>query len=123
MNKTDLIRYKNLLLAKQHELATGRSLAEAIPAGGEAHGDPVDIAAGESGAAVQLRLRETDGRLMRAIEDALMRIRQGTFGKCEECGQPISRARLEAVPWAGHCKGCEERLESECFRGSCAPRS
>jgi DnaK suppressor protein len=112
MNESDLIRYKNRLLAKQRELATGRSLADSIPAGAEARGDPVDMAAGETGAAVQLRLRETDGRLLRAIEDALTRIRQERFGTCEECGEPISRARLEAVPWARHCKECKELLDS-----------
>ena len=112
MNKSDLFRYKNLLLAKQQELANGRRLADAIPAGGEPRGDPVDVAAGETGAAVQLRLRQADGKLLRAIEDALTRIRQGRFGTCEECGEPVSRARLEAVPWARHCKECKERLDS-----------
>ena len=112
MNKSDLFRYKNLLLAKQQELTNGRRLADPIPAGGEPRGDPVDVAAGETGAAVQLRLRQADGKLLRAIEDALTRIRQGRFGTCEECGEPVSRARLEAVPWARHCKECKERLDS-----------
>ena len=70
------------------------------------------MTAGEAGAAVQLRLRETDGRLLRTIEDALTRIRQERFGTCEECGEPISRARLETVRWARHCKEWKERLDS-----------
>jgi DnaK suppressor protein len=61
---------------------------------------------------MQIRLKETDGKLLRAIEDALARIRQGRLGTCEECGQPISKARLEAVPWARHCKDCKERQDS-----------
>ena len=40
MNKSDLFRYKNLLLAKQHELTTGKSLAGSISAGGEPRGIP-----------------------------------------------------------------------------------
>ena len=112
MNKSNLFRYKNLLLAKQQELTTGKSLVDSIPAGGEPRGDPVDMAANETSASVQMRLKQTDSKLLRAIKDALTRIRQQRFGTCEECGQPISKARLEAVPWARYCKDCKERQGS-----------
>jgi DnaK suppressor protein len=112
MNQRDLLYYKNLLLAKQQELSAGNSIVGSIPAVGEPCGDPVDMAAGEISAAVQMRVKQTDGKLSRAIEDALARIRQGRFGICEECGQPISKARLEVVPWTRHCKDCKERQGS-----------
>jgi len=112
MNKSDLFRYKNLLLAKQQELTTGKSLADSISAGGEPRRDPVDMAAGEASATVQMRLKQTDSKLLRAIEDALTRIRLERYGTCEECGQPISKARLEAVPWARYCRGCKEQRGS-----------
>ena len=112
MNKGDLHHYKNLLLAKQGELSASGSPVASISTAGEPRGDPVDIAASETYSAVQIRLKETDGKLLRAIEDALARIRQERFGTCEECGQPISRARLEAVPWARRCKDCKERQDS-----------
>ena len=70
------------------------------------------MAGGEISAAVHMRLKQTNGKLSRAIEDALTRIRQERFGICEECGQPISKVRLEVVPWTGHCKGCKERQGS-----------
>ena len=113
MNKTDLLRYKNLLLSKRQELSTGKSLADTIPTAGELRGDPVDMAANETDAAMQIKLHQTDGKLFRAIEDALTRIRQETFGICTECGQPISKARLEAVPWTRRCRACKERQDSE----------
>jgi len=113
MNNSDLLRYKNLLLSKQQELSTGKSLAESIPAAGEIRGDPVDIAAGEADAATQIRLHQTDSKLLRAIEDALKRIRHEEFGLCEECRQPISKARLEAVPWTRWCRDCKERQDSQ----------
>jgi DnaK suppressor protein len=113
MNNSDLLRYKNLLLSKRQELSTGKSLADSIPAAGELRGDPVDIAAGEADAATQIRLRQTDGKLLRAIEDALTRIRHEEFGLCEECRQPISKARLEAVPWTRWCRDCKERQDSQ----------
>ncbi len=56
-----------------------------------------------------LRLHRSDARLVRAIEEALTRIRQGTFGVCKACGQRISKARLEAVPWTHLCRACKER--------------
>ena len=112
MTKSDLLHYKNLLLAKQQELSSGRNLAGPIRAAGEPGGDPVDMAASEISASVRMRLKQTNGKLSRAIEDALTRIRQDRFGICEECGQPISKARLEAVPWARYCKGCKEQQGS-----------
>ena len=112
MDKSDLFRYKDLLLAKQQELTTGKSLAGSIPAGSEPRGDPVDMAAGETSGTVQMRLKETGSKLLRAIEDGLTRIRQERFGTCEECGQVISKARLQAVPWARHYKDCKERQDS-----------
>ncbi len=75
MNNGDVIRYKELLLAKRQELAAGSRVGSTIPAAGELRGDPVDMAASETYAATQVRLHETDGKLFRAIEDALTRIR------------------------------------------------
>jgi DnaK suppressor protein len=113
MNKSDLLHYKNLLLAKQQEVSAGKSIMGSIPPANEPGGDPVDRAASESSASVQMRLKQTNGKLSRAIEDALTRIRQDRFGICEECGQPISKPRLEAVPWTRHCKDCKDRQSSQ----------
>jgi len=112
VSESELLRYKNLLLAKQRELSTRKTLVGPIRTADEPHADPVDMAVSQIGAAGQIRLSETDSKLLRAIDDALIRLRQGRFGTCEECAQPISKARLEAVPWARHCKDCKERQNS-----------
>ena len=112
MNKSELLHYKTLLLAKQQELSASGSPVASISTAGEARGDLLDLAATEAHSAMHIRLKETDGKLLRAIENALTRIRQERFGICEGCGQPISKARLEAVPWARHCKDCKERQDS-----------
>jgi hypothetical protein len=57
----------------------------------------------------RFRLHQTDARLLRAIEEAFARIRQGTYGVCVVCKQPIAKARLEAVPWKRVCRECQER--------------
>ncbi len=110
MNARDLDRYKRLLLAKLDELSATRSGAETpVPGADERPGDLVDQANSDAEAELQIGVHHSDVRLLRAIEDALARIRQGTFGVCQACKQPISRARLEAVPWTHLCRECKER--------------
>ena len=64
---------------------------------------------------MQIRLNQTDGSLMRAIEGALTRIRDDKLGICAECGQSISKAHLEAVPGLGGVETARNRrtLEAE----------
>jgi RNA polymerase-binding transcription factor DksA len=58
------------------------------------------------------------------IDEALMRIRRGTYGVCELTGKPIEPARLEAIPWARFCAEAEKQLEKngEIRRAHLAPR-
>jgi RNA polymerase-binding protein DksA len=53
------------------------------------------------------------GRLLYHIDEALRRIKDKTYGKCVECGQQISAARLEAVPHARLCIACKEKEEKK----------
>jgi DnaK suppressor protein len=50
-----------------------------------------------------LGLIESERQILREIDDALVRIKSGTFGVCAATGQPIGRARLRATPWAKYC--------------------
>jgi DnaK suppressor protein len=110
MDRKHLDRYKRALLEKRGAVSVTSAEAESpIPAAGRQQGDPVDQANADAEAELQIRLHETNGRLLRAVEGALSRIRQGTFGICETCQKPITRARLEAVPWTRHCCDCKER--------------
>lgn len=110
MNARDLDRYKRILLEKQQEFSPATVEPTApVPAAGIAQGDLIDQANADSEAELEIRLRRTDGRLLRAIDEALMRIRIGTYGICESCGCTISKARLEAVPWTRVCRECKER--------------
>lgn len=110
MGPAELRRYHRLLLKKQRELSPAQGNAQSrVPAAGGLEGDLIDQANADEEAELQIRLHQTDGRLLRAIEEALGRIRQGTYGVCVVCKQPISRARLEAVPWTHLCRECKER--------------
>lgn len=112
MSPNDLQRYHRLLLEKQRELssAPGEALSR-VPAAGGFQGDMIDQANADAEAELQIRLHRTDGRLARAIEEALARIK-GDYGVCEVCKQPISQARLEAVPWTHLCRECKEHERS-----------
>jgi len=108
----DLQRYKGLLLEKQRELSVQDDAGARVPAASCLEGDLIDQANADAEAELQITLHQTDSRLLRAIEEALGRIRQGKFGVCQVCKQPISNARLEAVPWTHLCRECKERERS-----------
>lgn len=71
-----------------------------------------DDATGVFEQAKSLALRQNLERLLREVEDALRRFKQGTYGVCEQCGEIIDPARLEALPHAVLCIECKKRLES-----------
>lgn len=54
---------------------------------------------------------DRDAQELRRIDGALRRIKEGTFGTCVECGQPIPVARLRAEPSAARCVNCQELYE------------
>jgi RNA polymerase-binding transcription factor DksA len=53
-----------------------------------------------------LTLLGAEADVLGAVIAALTRIDRGTFGRCEDCGKPIARARLDALPYARHCIAC-----------------
>ncbi|MCC6349334.1 MAG: TraR/DksA C4-type zinc finger protein [Candidatus Eisenbacteria bacterium] len=66
-------------------------------------------------------LASKEGRLLLEIDDALRRVYNGTYGICEASGLPISKARLEALPWARRSLEEQEKLEKEQRAGRLAP--
>ena len=61
-----------------------------------------------------------DMKLLREISGAMLRIDQGTYGVCPECGEPISFKRLEAVPWARYCVTCQDLVRRRAEAGETA---
>ena len=59
----------------------------------------------------------SEGRLLMEINEALRRVYRGEYGSCENCGKPIARARLEAMPYVRLCVSCKE-IEERTARGS-----
>jgi DnaK suppressor protein len=48
--------------------------------------------------------------LLREVEEAMVRVREGSYGICQECEEPILPKRLQALPWAKFCVRCQEML-------------
>ncbi len=60
---------------------------------------------------LNLDIGSKEQQLLNQIENALTMIADGTYGKCEECDEPISFERLKAVPFARLCLKCQEAAE------------
>ena len=58
-----------------------------------------------------LALRQHAERQLQMVEHALEKLSKGTFGVCEQCGQPIDPARLRGLPQAMYCLSCQKRRE------------
>lgn len=75
------------------------------------HPDLADRASSETDRAVELRARDRQRKLISKIDAALMRIEDGSYGYCEETGEPISLKRLDARPIATMSLEAQERHE------------
>ena len=61
---------------------------------------------------IEFALIQMKAETLNKIDAALRRLDEGTYGDCFECGDEISEARLRALPFAVHCKDCEEARET-----------
>jgi DnaK suppressor protein len=75
------------------------------------HPDLADRASSETDRSIELRARDRQRKLISKIDEALGRIEDGTYGYCEETGEPISLRRLEARPIATLSVEAQERHE------------
>ncbi|HZH31036.1 MAG TPA: TraR/DksA family transcriptional regulator [Pyrinomonadaceae bacterium] len=75
--------------------------------------DSVDMSLQDVNQELQLRLGERESQAVADIDQALLRIEEGSYGICQSCGEPISERRLEAVPTARYDAACQSRLEEQ----------
>src|SRR2546428_2686347 len=112
MTATDLKKYRQILEAKRDErLHSERARTPATEPGSKS-GDWIDQSSQESDVHVRLALKQTDSKLLRAIEEAIHRLDQGTYGICMDCENEIPTVRLGAVPWTRVCINCKEKQQS-----------
>ncbi|MGV3576704.1 MAG: RNA polymerase-binding protein DksA [Devosia sp.] len=93
--------FRNKLLAWKDEiLRESRGTLENLQEESQNHPDMADRASSESDRALELRTRDRQRKLIGKIDSAMKRIDDGTYGYCEETGDPIGVARLDARPTA-----------------------
>ena len=108
----DVATYRDALLKKRGELLAGsaaKPLQWTMENNSGRQGDMADQAAGNNEVHIQLKLKQTDAKILQAIEEALYRMEKGTYGICRDCGEEIAPARLNAIPWTRVCITCKEK--------------
>jgi len=75
--------------------------------------DSAEYSSDQTAFGVNAALLAATARTMRGIEDALQRLRSETYGRCMDCSDRIPAARLEALPFAERCRGCQERHDED----------
>ena len=75
--------------------------------------DTYDLASDERDREINMILNDRERTKLMAIEDALARLGEGSYGECEECGEDIGVGRLKVMPFTRLCVRCQEALEKE----------
>ena len=114
MRERELKHFQTLLNEKLEELLkeADRTVDGMTDAKAENFPDPTDRASLESNRNFTLRIRDRERKLIVKIKEALGRIDDGSYGKCEECGENIGRERLEARPVTTLCIDCKSLQEA-----------
>ena len=112
MNERQKDYFRAKLLAwKEEILEESRSTIASLQQDTVAEADLADRATSETDRALELRTRDRQRKLIAKIDEALRRIEDGTYGYCEETGEPIALSRLDARPIATLSLEAQERHE------------
>ena len=118
--KTELIDRERYLLLKGmledrrreiHEKL--RSLRESMPVQAPDVRDAEEQSVDDFVQEVDLALMQMKSETLKKIDQALMRLEEGTYGVCQECEAEIAPARLRALPFASLCRDCQAEAESD----------
>jgi RNA polymerase-binding transcription factor DksA len=120
MNKAELKTYKDHLLALQSRVngdishLTDEALRKSQQGSGNLSNMPIhmaDVGSENFEQEFTLSLLANEEQVLTEIASALERIKEGTFGQCEECKGVIAKARLKELPYTRYCVGCARKLE------------
>ena len=109
-----LKHFENLLLnqLRQFTEQIRTDQAAALEAYDDGVKDSVDLSVQDLNKEIALRLGERSSQVVADIDQALLRIKEGTYGICARCGKPIDERRLEALPTARYDAACQAAIES-----------
>ena len=114
MQPEKLTHFKQLLIAelRQHAEHVLEDQAAAIELSDDGVKDTVDMSLMDVSKELALRLGERESQMIADIDQALMRIEEGSYGTCARCGKLIDERRLEALPTARYDAACQALIES-----------
>lgn len=123
MRKTELQRFRKMLQDEkdrvmrslaQHEKIIKHTDDESGIEMGKAHSNHMaDQGSDEYQYETTIKFANTEGRYLYNIEEALGRIEDGSYGKCQDCGQAIALPRLKRLPYTRLCIECKEKEEAQ----------
>jgi DnaK suppressor protein len=114
MNDRQLEYFRRKLLRWKDDIARdSEEIIKYLQEEGKACTDVADRATSETDLAYELRSKERARKLVSKIDEALLKIKNGTYGYCEETGEPITQRRLEARPVAMLSVEAQERHEKQ----------
>ena len=112
MDKARREKYRHRLEQERVDL---RSLLSRTKNAGRAADDsPEDVAeraANSYNKEFLFHQSDSERNHLHLVEEALERVKGRNFGLCQDCGDPIDRKRLDAVPWTRYCRACQEQEE------------
>jgi DnaK suppressor protein len=116
MTKAELAKYKQILEARQAELADVLRNRDGITI--EKSPDALDEVQNAAERELAIRNLDRESNLLRNVKAALRRIDEGMYGTCVHCEEDISPKRLNAVPWTPYCIACQEAADRAQEEGS-----
>ena len=115
MSKVNVGEFRRLLEAKYNELSSSASNRDEIVI--EAAADEMDRLQQQLGRDMAIQNLDRTSTLLKSIRAALDRIEDEIYGVCLRCEEPIPEKRLQAIPWASYCVGCQEMIDRNTSRG------
>jgi RNA polymerase-binding transcription factor len=113
MDKKRMEQYKKRLIERQEQLEgiVSRTEQDGRQADEEPAQDIADKATNSYNKEFLFKKSNDDRFILQLIQEALERMEIGEYGACVACGGEMQPKRLDAVPWARHCIGCQEKQE------------
>lgn len=121
MDKNKLEHFRGILISdlRHHAQQVSDDQAAALDAAGDDAKESADLALRDVMGEMALRLGDQESQMVADIDQALLRIEEGSYGICARCGRAIDERRLEALPTARHDAECQAAIEVA--RGKSAP--
>ena len=113
MDKKRTEQYKKKLLERKAQLrdTVSRTEQDGREADEEVAQDIADKATNSYTKEFLFKMSNDDRFILQLVNEALERLESGNFGTCVACGGDMQQKRLDAVPWARHCIGCQQKQE------------